>query len=234
MKGRAVHFTAVIVAASLLFAGPRFAAAMPDLSFKAETALKRLHETSGGTISIRWNEGAGTPYSIQGRLSMPSRHTPPWIAYSFMNEVRALYGIISPERDLKITQIRQTPTGSVLVGLQRYLFGTPVLGDSLMIEIGEDGVVRGVEGTIHPNLEKNKIHQSIKPAFTEKQAVRIALASLPSGHTIAGEPSVQLYYLPARKGTPLVYMVSATLEAKSGPDISRRIFVHSTMGHIVQ
>lgn len=234
MKRRAVHFAAVIFAASLLFTDPRLAAAMPELSSKAETSLKRLHQTSGGTLSIRWNEAAGTPYIIRGRLSMPSRHTPPWIAYSFMNEVRAIYGIANPERDLEITEIRQTSAGSVLVELQRYLFGVPVLGDALTIEIDDEGVVRSVEGTIHPGLEKSKFHRPVKPAVTEKEAVRIALASLPEGKPIVGEPSAQLYYLPERKGTPLVYMISATIETEEGPGILCRVLVHSVMGHIIK
>ncbi|WP_274364348.1 hypothetical protein [Paenibacillus thermotolerans] len=234
MKRRAAHFAAVIVAASLFFTGLRFAAAMPELSPKADAALKRLHQTSGGTLSVRWNEASGTPYRMRGRLSGPSRHTPPWIAYSFMNEVRALYGIANPDRDLEITEIRQTSTGSVLVEMQRYLFGIPVLGNALTIEIDGEGVVRNVEGTIHPGLEKKKFYKPIKPAIKEKDAVRIALSCLPAGKPIVGDPSVQLYYLPERNGTPLVYMVSATVETEEGPGILCRILVHSVMGHIIR
>lgn len=208
------------------------AEAMPKITPKAKSVIKKLDQTSDGIMKIKWNSETDTPSRITGRLSKPSKHSPQWIAYTFISESKALYGLSNPVKDMQIKQIDTVANGSTRVQMQRYLFDLPVLGDVLTIEMDKQGVIVRVEGTIYPDLEKKKFHRPMYPAITETEAIKKALKSLPPHESIHEPPLAELYYLPSRPGIPLVYLI--TLQKNGVNSWTRHILVHAVMGHIVK
>ncbi len=199
---------------------------------EAQTVLQRLTKESKGTLDIRWNEETATPARMTGSLTAPSRHTPEWIAFTFLNSTKALYGLNRPYHEVKLAKVERPLPDTVQLHFQHLLFNTPVWGDGLVVEIDSSGVVRQVKGTIHPNLAKQLFNRPMHAALTPQQAVDKVLAASRSRQPFVRQPEVASYYLPTEKGTPLVYVVTLhTDEADSG---SKQVLVHSLSGRIIE
>jgi Zn-dependent metalloprotease len=224
-----VLILALILAPSSAAAAP--AQTMPEITTKAKSAIHRLNHISNGDLQIEWNAVTGTPSRITGTLARPSSHSPEWIVYSFLQPARALYGISNPKRDLPVEQIEPLEGGSVRVHLRRTLYSLPVFGNSLAIDIDHRGVIRQVEGVIHPHLERRIFHRPAKPAVTESEAIRTALQLMPQYN--GALPSVQLGYDPTRHGMPLVYAVTFGRTEGNGGEATETVYVHAAMGHII-
>ena len=117
----------------------------------------------------------------------------------------------------------------VKIRFQHLLFDIPVWGDELVIKMDYDGVIQQVEGTIHPNLEKQLFNRPMHAAITKKEAIRKAIAA--NQGQLLNEPEVSSYYLPTRPGTPLIYVVRLQY---STPEMATTIFVHSLTGGIIE
>ncbi len=170
-----------------------------------KTALYQLEKINGGTLDLKWNTETNTPSKLTGNLSLPSKHSPEWIAYEFLNKYRKLYGLQQPSRDMKVIKVERHPDKTI-VHLQHLLFKTPVWEDWLVIEMNLDGGIRQIEGTIHPYLEKQLFNRPMIPAISEKQAIKKAAASVHG--ELVNEPKAARYYLSTRPGTPLIYVVN--------------------------
>jgi Zn-dependent metalloprotease len=221
-----------------LILGPSLAAAKPahtppEIPTKAKSAIHRLNHISNGDLEIEWNAVTGTPSKITGTLARPSSHSPEWIAYSFLQPTRALYGLSNPKRDLPVDRIEPRGSGSVRVHLKRTLYGLPVFGNSLAIDIDQRGVVRQVEGAIHPHLERRIFHRPAQPAVTESEAMITALQSMPQYNAAGILPSIQLGYDPTRHGMPLVYAITFERTEDGGGYATETVYVHAAMGHII-
>ncbi|WP_373228554.1 hypothetical protein [Cohnella sp.] len=195
---------------------------------KIQATLQQLKKNSGGTLEINWNNVTNTPFKLTGKLTLPSKHSPEWIAYEFLYKWRTLYGLQNPKRDMKVIEVERRHD-IINVRLQHLLFRTPVWEDWLVIEIRNDGVIQQIEGTIHPYLEKQLFNRPMHPAISKKQAIGIARANVQG--ELANAPEVETYYLSARSGTPLIYAV--TLQ-HFRPDRRTTILIHSVTGRIIE
>lgn len=182
---------------------------------------------SGGTLEVRWNANTNTPAKLTGALSQPSKHSPEWISYEFLNRWKSIYGLQKPNRDLKVIGVERFEN-RVAVHFSHLLFKTPVWEDRLVVEMNEEGVIVLVEGTIHSHLEKQLFNRPMHPAITRKQALNRAIAS--HNDELTNEPQVDIYYLSTRPGIPLIYVV--TLESRMS-DKRTVTFVHSLTGRII-
>ncbi|KIL35533.1 hypothetical protein SD71_12795 [Cohnella kolymensis] len=191
-------------------------------------ALQRLAKNSGGTLKVIWNEQTNTPSILTGTLSVPSMHSPQWIAYEFLKQAKSIYGLHNPERDMKIIDIERSQD-KINVRLQHLLFETPVWGNCLVIDMDIDGVIRRVEGTVHPNLEKQLFNRPMHAAITKNEAIATAKATTQG--QLANEPTVYSYYLPSRTGTPLIYVVQLQY---SNPEIATTTLIHSLTGRVLE
>ncbi len=222
-------FTMIISAVFVPALHPSVAAR--DLSDQARSVLTKLSESSGGTLEVKWDENTGTPAVLAGRLSRPSKHTPQWIAYEFLNQTKTLYGLKNPNKDMEVVEVDQSSGSMIRVRFQRLLFGVPVWGDGLTIKMDKQGVITLVEGRIYPYLEKKLFNRQMHPSLSANKAAKVAMASVQGAGTIADEPKVESYYLPTRPGTPLVYVV--TLHFRAPEYGVRRIFVHGLTGRVI-
>lgn len=212
-----------------LFSACQPAARASDGPVKVEAALQSLRKTSGEDLAIAWNPETGTPSFVGGKLTRPSNHTPIWIAHSFLNRYRALFGIRDTNRELQVTGVEPYSEG-VKVHLRHLLFRTPIWEDGLTVDLDRNGVVRSVAGTIHPDMEKKLRYRAAHPAYSEQQAVRKAVESA-SGEIAMDNPAAERYYLASRAGTPLVYVVSVRLR---NPERTETIVVHSATGRVIE
>jgi Zn-dependent metalloprotease len=202
-----------------------FASVKPS---KAPSAIQQLEKISGGTLDVTWNTKTNTPALLTGELSRTTNHTPEWIAYGFLQKHRKLYGLQNPSRDMKVMEIERYPD-RIMVHFQHLLFQTPVWGDTLIVEMGTDGVIRRVEGTIHPKLEKQLFNRPMQPAISSKEAVLTAKRNVQQEPI--NEPEVKKYYLPTRPGTPLIYVVRQQYRS---PAKSTTTLIHSLTGRIIE
>ncbi|MBB3113866.1 Zn-dependent metalloprotease [Paenibacillus phyllosphaerae] len=220
---------AVCALIAICIAFPLHAEASPQAS-----ALKHKLEQQLGAYGriqkIEIDSDLGTPALLSGVLSKPSRHTPEWIAYDFLREVRTHYGLIHPLREMLVKEKTSSTDGGSIVKLQQLLFNTPVYGGQLEIQVDRDGVVRRVEGTVYPGLEEKLFHRRTYPVVSSKKAVRLAKASYRGEGELSSKPVVTRYYLPDRPGTPLVYEVIFEIEGAPSP---YRVLIHAVMGHII-
>jgi len=161
-----------------------------------------------------------------GSLSAPSAHTPEWIGYRFLESRKREFGLRNPRADMKVTGTARLPDGGTRIVYQRYIFRTPVWGDSLSIDIDRHGVIRRVTGRIHANLLADIFHRPKPPVLSAYRAAAKASEWLKSMKIAAAIGSVSACYLPDRPGVPLVYLVS--LEG------GRRLFVHAQTGRVIR
>lgn len=218
--------TVCIMALLTAFILPSAGAA--GLPWKAKSALKDLQGAAGSTLTIEWSSDTGRPSYIGGKLTRPSKHTPEWIVFGFLNKYRALYGIRDVRSQLRLEGVERQANGAK-VYLRQVMFGIPVWEDQLTVALDAKGVVREVAGSIYPDLETKLGRFAMHSAYSEQAAIRVALNQA-SGEP-ANEPVAERYYLAARKGTPLVYIVDLSLR---DPDRIETFVIHSMTGRIIE
>ncbi|MFD0716490.1 hypothetical protein [Paenibacillus sp. GCM10027626] len=227
---QAAMLLAIII--NLTTAMPNLASAhsSPELDRKAKDELQALARSSGATFRISWNEQTGTPSAISGRLTSVSRHTTEWIATQFIARNKHLFGLKSPEKNMKIKAVKALPGGTRTVHLERYLFDTPVYGDYIKLTIDVQGVVTAVESLIYPQLEKQLFNRPAHSVLSSEQAIRKAQAQLSPAQMaqLQQQPTARLYYLPFRAGLPLVYEVTFLHRNQL---FAERMWIHAVMGH---
>ena len=195
--------------------------------WKADAALKSLSNAAGETMAIEWSLETGTPSYIGGKLSRPTKHSPSWIAFGFLNQYRILYGIRDVQRELRLEGVERQEGGHK-VHLRHMVFRTPVWEDSLTVTLDKDGVVREVAGSFYPGLETKLNRIEMHSAYSAKEAIRTVLVH--ANGELANEPVAEKYYMASRKGTPLVYVVAIPLR---DPDRTQTFVVHSMTGRIL-
>jgi Zn-dependent metalloprotease len=225
----AVCLIFAIIAGVAANAGYVNAGASSEPDRKAAQALKKLAVESGGTLTYRLNAQTSTPSLVEGTLTKPSRHTPAWIAGTFAERYKALYGLRNPRANLRLSETGRSQDGKAFVRMEHLLFGTPVYGDSLMFTIDKQGIVRRVEGRIYPHLEKKRFNRPLHAAISPRKAERTAAAAVAGQGEPVDKPAVRLYYLPSRPGMPLVYCVTLPY-----PDKSETVMIHAVMGHVLE
>jgi len=195
---------------------------------RSSWAIQALAKKSNGTLRVEWNENTNTPSLITGALSRPSKHSPSWITYEFLKQVKSSYGIRNPNRDIKVIEVERGHD-LIKVRTQHVLFGTPVWGDWLDVSMDHKGVIRRVEGTIHPKLEKQLFNRPMQPAFSKKKAIKKAKDGFQG--KLAAEPKVNMYYLTSLPGTPLIYVVELQYHS---PNRTTSTMIHSLSGRIIK
>lgn len=223
-----IKILSILLIAALLLPSSNHHADASEIPSKVSAALKQLDTYSGGTLEIDWNSETNTPTRLTGKLTQPSKHSPEWIAFEFLDKWRVIYGLQKPKLTMKVVGVEQYDD-RIAVHLRHQLFQTPVWEDKLVIEINKEGVIEQIVGTIHPHLEKKMLNRPMHPAISEKQAIQKAKSAKVHGELMS-DPKVECYYLSTRPGTPLIYVV--TLE--SFPDQRTITLIHSLTGTIIE
>ncbi|RCW43027.1 hypothetical protein [Paenibacillus prosopidis] len=223
----------LIMLVATIFSSPiNSSAAAEDLTGAAKRVLQKLKRESGDTFTIQWNKNTNTPSLLEGHFSKPSKHTPQWIAFEFLDKTKALYGLKNPRRDMQVTEVSRSSDNMIQVRLQRFLYNTPVWKDELVIQINKQGIVRRVMGRVHPNLENKTFNRSMHAAFSKEKAISIALSFAKVDRAQLEEPVVEVYYLPSRAGTPLIYVVN--LKSRESDNEYQKVFIHSLTGRVIE
>ncbi|MBA2939787.1 hypothetical protein HZF08_15850 [Paenibacillus sp. CGMCC 1.16610] len=199
----------------------------PSLSKKSLELIDKIRLESEDSLSIKWSTQTQTPELLSGNLTKPSQHSPGWISYKYLDEIKILYGLRRVKEDLRIVSVEPSNT-STKVYLQRMLFNRPVCGDQLLVEIDRSGIVKRVEGSLHTDLEQKRLRRPMYAAITIEEAKQVALAfdqSLKETDVISSDSC----YLPTREGIPLVHKI--TFEKEKRP-VSFK--VHSMTGRIIE
>ncbi|WP_438446771.1 hypothetical protein [Gorillibacterium sp. sgz5001074] len=197
---------------------------------EAARAAQKLSLWKGHPVEVEWNAEAGTPSKLTGAMAKPSKHTPEWIAYDFLERAKVLYGLKRVREETRITETSRSDSGWSHVRVERLLYGRPVCGDQLTLELDPSGVIVKAEGVFHSGLEARRLHRPMYPALSPERAAETVMqhAGL-SG--IQDEPQVNACYLPGREGVPLVYRV----RLKQAPGTADMTWtVHSMTGRVIE
>lgn len=199
----------------------------PSISKKSSELLEKIRMQSDYSLSLKWNPQTQTPALLSGNLTIPSQHSPGWIAYEYLDKIKMLYGLKRVEEDLSIVSVELANT-STSVYMQRMLFNRPVCGEQLLVELDRSGVIKRIEGTLHPDLEQKRLRRPMYAAITIEEAKQVALSfdqTLKESDLISSDTC----YLPTREGIPLVHRI--TFEKEKSP-VSYN--VHSMSGRIIE
>lgn len=221
----------LLIAVSFSSPIPTLAAA-EDLTGAVKRVLQRLEEECGDKFSINWNQNTNTPSLLTGQLSKPSKHSPQWIAYEFLDKTKALYGLKNPRTDMQVMEVSRSSDNMIQVRLQHLLYNTPVWKDELVIQINKQGVIQRITGRVYPYLEKKTFNRSMHAAFSKEKAITIALSFAKVDRAKLEEPVVDMYYLPSRAGTPLIYVVN--LKSRASDNENQKVFIHSLTGRVIE
>lgn len=223
----------LLLATTLLWSVPTIdeTLASTDRLKPAARTIERLQRESGGTLSIEWNEATATPRSLAGQLTKPSNHSPQWISIEFLKRVKTLYGFKRLEEEISVTRVERDQPDRTKVVLQRQLYGKPVCGNILTMELDKSGVIVHVHGTIHAELEQKRLNRPMYPAITGDEAATVASRYL-NGMYPVETARVHACYLPSREGVPLIYIV--TFESGQKGSYPSSIKVHSLTGRVIE
>lgn len=190
-------------------AEPAFAQA--ELSRAEQVVLSQLMRQSKGTMEITWNEVTKTPLRVTGLLSAPSNHSIEWIAFSYLQKTKKLYGLADVKKSFRVKYTKVLANGTKRVELERLLFGVPVLKDNLMMDITAEGVLISVSGRITPFLEKKLYGYSMHPAYSASDAIRLATGQAAKSEPLSSaRASCTLFYVIEDNLPVLAYVVSLT------------------------
>ncbi|MDF2715783.1 MAG: hypothetical protein K0R28_2708 [Paenibacillus sp.] len=145
----------------------------------------------------------------------------------FLKRVKSLYGFKRLDEQISVTRIEREQPDRTSVVLQRQLYGKPVCGNDLIVELDKSGAIVRVNGTIHAELEKKRLNRPMYPAITEDEAAAVA-SRYKNGLYPVETARVHACYLPSRQGIPLIYVVSFD-SMHSSP-----IKVHSLTGRVIE
>jgi Zn-dependent metalloprotease len=231
MSVYAYYWNKLLLAAALTWGVPTINDALADSERlkPAKRAVARLQTESGGTLTIEWNKAAATPGLITGYLTKPSNHSPQWISIEFLKQIKALYGLKRVDEQMSVIRILHDRPDRTKVILQRQLYGEPVCGNELTVELDKSGVIVRVDGTIYAELEKKRLNRPMYPAITRDEAAAEASRYV-DGRYPAEAARVQACYLPSREGVPLIYVISFDSERKDGTSIQ----IHSLTGRVIE
>lgn len=202
-----------------------------EIPRSAQEVLKDLVQKNGELTEVKWNNETQTPTLLRGKFTQSSNHSLTWIAYELLNRLKPIYGLSNPHRDLKVIEIGNISSDIRYVRFQHMVFKTPVFGDELIVEIDNEGIARRIYGTVHPKLNLQLFNRPMVAAISENQAQQIAHGSLSKNLPIFSHSEAAKYYLPTRKGTPLVYVIKYHFDDPQLKD--RTVIVHALTGHVI-
>ncbi|OAS23082.1 hypothetical protein [Paenibacillus oryzisoli] len=217
----------LILSLSLFFTNLMPDAEIIGISKRSQNILESIRAESGNTLQVKWNSVTQTPELLSGNLTKPSKHSPGWITFRYLEKIKRLYDLKQVDHDLKIISIDKSAT-STKVTLQRQLYKNPVCGDQMTVEVDKLGVLQRINGTIHAGLEEQRLGRPMYPAISLEDAKRKAILHDATLKTTNGIHEVSCY-LPTRKGIPLVHVL--TYEKEGG---SVSIMIHSMTGRIIE
>jgi Zn-dependent metalloprotease len=124
-------------------------------------------------LAAMWNKGTGTPKSIVGKLSPPTRGATESSARSFLVENARLFKMRSDTDDLDLARSSESPLGRHFIFEQHYR-GVLVYGAQVGIHFNRDGEIVTVNNTYQPEIAL----ESVKPTISRLNAIARALAAV--------------------------------------------------------
>lgn len=124
----------------------------PEYGESDKSPTEEQLKAGKGVGSILWSTKSGGPRHIRGDLTPPSEEDPEVIAWRFLEEKKALYGIENPQEDLRI-KIRIDGKYATTIHFRQMYKGVPVANGSLVVSILPNGVIHAISGVYYPDVE---------------------------------------------------------------------------------
>jgi Zn-dependent metalloprotease len=124
-----------------------------------------LASRSAGPLAVSWSKRNGTPESIFGKLSLPTRDASETTARRFLAENAQLFKMTSETGDLDMARSFESPLGEHFVFEQRYK-GIPVYGGQAAVHFNRAGEVVAVNNTYQPGIAL----ESVEPRLSRADA----------------------------------------------------------------
>jgi len=131
--------------------------------------LTRLKK-SDPDFEFIWNDQTGVPLRIRGAWTTKQPDEPARAAMNFFGEIKALYGIGSPEEELQLVDEQEDRVGNKHLKYQQMVKNYPVFAHELRIHINRYNKIKGVHGRFVP-----EINIPDHPLISADKAMRTAL-----------------------------------------------------------
>ena len=122
-------------------------------------------------ISATWNKRSGTPQSIFGSISRPSKGATEAGARSFLAEHAGLFKMRDETQDLNLERNYESPIGQHVIFNQYYL-GVPVYGAQIALHFNRSGEIITVNNSYQPDI----LLKSVDPQVSRSSAIGRAAA----------------------------------------------------------
>ncbi|MDP7980251.1 M4 family metallopeptidase [Bacillus sp. WLY-B-L8] len=208
--------------------------------------------TFGGTSSAfadsknvlstkKYNETTQSPEFVSGNLTSESEKKAESIVFDYLNAAKKDYKLDekNAEESFKVQKIVKDPIGeATVVRLQQMYEGVPVWGFTQVAQVGKDGVLKVVSGTVAPDLNKKEKLKN-KNKIDGKQAIAAAQKDLGLNPKYEVEPSADLYVYQNSEETTYAYVVKLNfldpepgnyyyfIEADSGKVLNKYNTIHN-------
>jgi bacillolysin len=159
------------------------AVAAPTAGADPRTALEELAAGSTRPLTVRLEPGRRAPFFVVGRI--PTRRfsgaaTTRGRADAFWRSFGPAFGLNRPAEGLRLVRVTRDGLGTQHVRYRQVYAGLPVFGRQAIVHL-EDGVVYGVNGELHPD-----INVPTEPDVTSVAATGTALEILAKRRPRAG------------------------------------------------
>ena len=122
-------------------------------------------------ISATWNKRSGTPQSIFGSISRPSKGATEAGARSFLAEHAGLFKMRAETQDLNLERNYESPIGQHVI-FNQYYRGVPVYGAQIAVHFNRSGEIITVNNSYQPDI----LLKSVDPQVSRSSAISRAAA----------------------------------------------------------
>ncbi len=114
-------------------------------------------------VSLYHQDDRGVPTFVAGELARGTNGDPMAIVVGFLEQNRGAFRIVDPASELRVRQLNVEENGAQHLRIDQYYRGLRVIGADLVAHVSVDGVLRGINGTMEPELELD-VTSSLTPA----------------------------------------------------------------------
>ena len=219
----------VLTLASLSFAGQDGVngKALNQKYFKHDAlkGLKTLESTVSRKLQSEWNKENSTPSIISGRLTAPGYSVSANKSIDgirFMSENKELFGLSSPEQELKVKSAFTDELSMTHVKYDQMINGIRIFPSQLIVHFNSDGSIESVNGNYIPTPEI-----ITTPKLSGSSAIANAKQSL-GKYSSTGESSELIIF---RKNLDLRLAYEVKLPSNSFPEM--KLIIDANSGEVL-
>jgi Zn-dependent metalloprotease len=135
-------------------------------------------------LLVKWDQTADVPSLLSGRLSMKTDSVMPEVALGFLKEIKGLFRMSDPARELVKAAEAKDKAGNVTYAFQQAYNGIPVESGLVRVQFSADGYIYRVTNAYVPG-----INVDTNPKTDADNAIKSALDNVGPGWQAVDKPA---------------------------------------------